>query len=243
MKFSGFPRGVQYTPVPNSLFGPLLEAIDDTAELKCTLRAIWLLHRLKGFPRYVTAGQILADRVLILGLKDTGVPSQNAIHQGMKNAVDRGTFLTLSVRTDGNQEEFYFLNDEPGRRGLAITRESPGAINEASISEIALGEPIEEKNNIYSIYEQNIGILTPLLSEEMMEAESIYPWPWIKEAFKLAVSHNKRSWRYIEATLSRWSTEGKNDGEPRRYPQKAPSMEGLAEYLRKRGRLPAPRRR
>ena len=243
MEFSGFPKGAQYTPVPNPLFGPLLEAIDDTAELKCTLRTIWLLHRKKGFPRYVTAGELLADRVLIIGLQGDGVPSREAIRLGMKKAVNRGSLLSLSVETEGDREEVYFLNDQPGRRGFAITKESPTAINETVFREGALGEPATAKDNIFSIYEENIGILTPLLSDEMMEAESIYPWPWIEEAFKLAVSYNKRSWRYIEATLRRWATEGKNDGEPGRYPQKAPSTEDLAEYLRKRGRLPATRRR
>ena len=38
MAFGGFPRRVQYTPVPSPVFGPLLEEIDDLGELKCTLR-------------------------------------------------------------------------------------------------------------------------------------------------------------------------------------------------------------
>ena len=40
MPSSEFPPRVRYTPVPNPLFGPLLEQIDDLAELKCTLRVI-----------------------------------------------------------------------------------------------------------------------------------------------------------------------------------------------------------
>ena len=45
MVFTGFRPGTLYTPVPNPVFGPLLEQIQDLAELKVTLRGLWLLHR------------------------------------------------------------------------------------------------------------------------------------------------------------------------------------------------------
>ena len=50
MTFSGFSRDTLYTPVPNPLFGPLLEEIDDLAELKVVMRGIWLCHRQRGCP-------------------------------------------------------------------------------------------------------------------------------------------------------------------------------------------------
>ena len=49
--------------------------------------------------------------------------------------------------------------------------------------------------NIFSLYEQNIGLLTRLLAEELMEAEATYPEVWIEEAVRIAVESNKRSWR------------------------------------------------
>ena len=66
------------------------------------------------------------------------------------------------------------------------------------------------------LYEQNIGLLTPMVAEELKEAEKLYPAAWIEEAFREASSLNKRSWRYIERILERWSTEGKNSGKPGR---------------------------
>lgn len=66
--------------------------------------------------------------------------------------------------------------------------------------------------NIFSLYEQNIGVLTPLIAEKLAEAEQGYPPEWITEAFSLAVSSNKRSWRYIEAILKKWASEGRDDG-------------------------------
>ena len=40
--FEGFPDKSEYTPVPNLLFGQVLEEIDDPLALKCFLRVLWL---------------------------------------------------------------------------------------------------------------------------------------------------------------------------------------------------------
>ena len=59
-------------------------------------------------------------------------------------------------------------------------------------------------------------MLTPMIAEELKEAEKLYPASWIESAFKEAVTRNKRSWRYISRILERWASEGKEYGEPRR---------------------------
>ncbi len=234
MRFSGFPRGVQYTPVPNPLLGPLLTEINDLAELKCTLRVLWLLHRKKGHPRYVTSTELLSDRVL-LGLPN---PSQETIRQGLRRAVDRGTLLSLPVNQDSKEFELYLLNTDADR--LAVQKIKAGTITIAGTysREAAATAPEAPNPNIFSLYEQNVGVLTPLLAEELKDAEQNYPENWVEEAFKIAVERNRRSWRYIEAILNRWTTEGKDDGEPRRHPQKTDRKEYLKEYLRRRGDLP-----
>src|SRR5690348_6777256 len=47
-----------------------------------------------------------------------------------------------------------------------------------------------ERPNIFVLYEQNIGLLTPLIAEELKDASSQYPMEWIEAAFREAVSHN-----------------------------------------------------
>jgi DnaD/phage-associated family protein len=59
-----------------------------------------------------------------------------------------------------------------------------------------------------------------MIAEELKEAEELYPAPWIESAFKEAVSLNKRNWKYIEAILKRWESEGKESGEPGRDSKK-----------------------
>jgi len=73
--------------------------------------------------------------------------------------------------------------------------------------------------NIFALYEQNIGLLTPLLAEQLAAAQQHYPTDWIEQAFTEAVSYNKRSWRYIERILQKWETEGKGDGQSARRNQ------------------------
>ena len=88
--------------------------------------------------------------------------------------------------------------------------------------------------NIFSLYEQNIGIITPMIAEELKEAEKLYPPQWIEEAFKEAVTLNKRSWRYIARILERWASEGKDSGEYKRNIKK----DGPDKYIKGRyGRL------
>lgn len=66
-----------------------------------------------------------------------------------------------------------------------------------------------ERPNIFVLYEQNIGLLSPLLADELKDAADQYPAEWIEAAFREAVQHNKRNWSYIRAILRRWETEGR----------------------------------
>ena len=110
--FSGFTSSTLYTPVPNPLFGSILEQIQDLAELKVTLRGLWLFHR-KRTHRAVSLDEFLADRSLLKGLRSDGKEAEEEIRRGLRLAVNRGTFLTH--RLDGGQSVF-LLNTEAGRR-------------------------------------------------------------------------------------------------------------------------------
>ena len=50
---------------------------------------------------------------------------------------------------------------------------------------------------------------------------------------QIAVENNKRSWRYIEAILKRWTTEGKPGKFPQRDEAENPYLRD--EYFRRRG--------
>ncbi len=223
MAFAGFPPRVRFTPVPNPLFGPLLEQIGDLAELKCTLRVIWLLHQKSGYPRYVTHGDLMADRVLARGLAADGREPGPELERALKLAVRRGTLVTGG---DGRQR-LYALNTERDRRALGEMLGEGAYAPRTTDAESVASE--EERPNIFVLYEDNIGMLNPMMAETLKDAEQSYPETWIEDAFREAVENNKRSWRYVAAILDRWEREGKSDGGPGRYPKEA----GYQKYFRR----------
>jgi DnaD/phage-associated family protein len=225
MGFAGFPRKVRYTPVPNPVFGPLLEQIDDLAELKCTLRLLWLLHQKRGFPRSITLRELLSDRVLVRSVGDGEEGPAAKIRRALSSGVERGVFLSRETDRGGVRDRIYLLNTESDRKALSESG------TDESLEDGAAGEgpPVEaiERPNIFGMYEENIGMLSPMIAEELKEAEVLYPHAWIEDAFREAVGQNKRSWRYISAILERWEREGRGDGGPGRHPKAA----GHERYL------------
>ena len=214
-----FPARTKYIPVPAQALGPLLAEIDSLAELKCTLRLIGMVHQRRSKRLWVTTSELENDSILADALAQEPEGSKQAIIKGVQLAITRGTLL----EAEQNNEKVLFLNDEPGRKAMA-------QLGEVIVEEPAPPSQCDDRPNIFVLYEQNIGSLTPLLTEELKEAESVYPWPWIEEAFRIAVSLNHRSWRYIARILERWATEGKDDGEPRRHSQKIDRKEYLRRY-------------
>ena len=219
MAFAGFPRRVRFTPVPSPVFGPLLEQIDDLAELKCTLRVIWALHEKRGYPRFVTLSALLADRTLARALADGGSPHRVRVESALALAVERGTLVSGTVQLDDGEERIYMLNTEADRSALAAISKT-----DLSPTQLLADEPWEgtkERPNIFALYEDNVGILSPMMADELRDAEQVYPAPWIEDAFREAVTQNKRNWRYIARILERWEREGRGNGEPGRHPKKA----------------------
>ena len=230
-EFSGFPSRTKYTPIPNVFFSTLLSQINDIAELKVTLHIFWAVYAKQGYPRFVTYEELLADPVLTKGLERIGSPSE-MLRRGLELAVDRGSLLYLTVEHDDKFNELYFVNTEANQS--TISRIESG---ELKLGKVALKEHTQiltEKPNVFTLYEQNIGMLSPIIVEELKEAEKVYPASWIEDAFKEAVDLNKRNWRYISRILERWAAEGKIDGKPGRHSKAESDPE---EYYRRYGHL------
>jgi DnaD/phage-associated family protein len=61
---------------------------------------------------------------------------------------------------------------------------------------------------VCTLYEKNIGILSPILAQELDELATTYELDWIEAAIKEACAMQKRHLKYIAAILERWGTEG-----------------------------------
>jgi DnaD/phage-associated family protein len=229
--FSGFPTRTKFTPIPNLFFSTVLPQIDDVAELKVTLHVFWAVYQKRGYPRFVTYRELVGDPELTGG-PGTEQARAEQLRRGLNLAVSRGTLLHLPLERAGAIEDVYFVNAEADRRALARIQNG-----ELDLGGLVKSEPYptaQEQPNIFTLYEQNIGLLSPMVAEELREAEKAYPASWIQDAFKEAVDLNKRSWRYIQRILERWAAEGRDDGEHRRHSEADADPE---EYRRRYGHL------
>ena len=151
--------------------------------------------------------------------RGTARPPEEVLRQSLEMATQRGTILHLVLDRDGTPEDIYFLNNESDRQIMAKIQNG-----ELILSGLKAKEPAyvatEEPPDIFTLYEQNIGMLTPRIAEELREVEKLYPETWIRDAINEAIALNKRNWRYIERILEHWSTEGKSNGTYKRYAKK-----------------------
>ena len=67
-------------------------------------------------------------------------------------------------------------------------------------------EEIARRTKILTtLYEQNIGAITPLLADIIRNATIDYPQEsWYQPAFEIAIKNNVRKWEYIDAILDGW---------------------------------------
>ena len=217
MEFSEFPKNVRFTPVPNHVFGPLLEQINDLSELKCTLRIIWLINQKKGYMRYVTLDELIIDKVLARAIDKNGVSFSTKIQSVLDQTVNRGTLITCGIDNKGSHRQIYMVNTDHSRKIIDRIRKEGTSLCVVPRSDPDMGAV--SRPNIFVLYEDNIGVISPMIAEELIEAEKTYSIRWIEEAFREAVGNNKRNWRYIARILERWETEGKQNGNVGRYPK------------------------
>ena len=216
-QFSGFPTKMRFTPIPNAFFSSLLPQISDIAELKITLHIFWSVYGKRGYPRFTTYRELLGNTSLMSSLREGEKPPDEVLGDALEMAVKRGTILHLVLERDGAPEDVYFLNTESDRQVVAKIRN--GELVLAGLKaggQAYLDVEAEPQPDIFTLYEQNIGMLTPMVAEELKEAEKLYPEAWIRDAIKEAVNQNIRKKSYILAILERWATEGKKDGTYRR---------------------------
>ncbi|HFQ92784.1 MAG TPA: DnaD domain protein, partial [Anaerolineae bacterium] len=201
--------------------------IDNLAELKVTLYAFWALGQKEGKVRYLRLVDFLNDPEFVKGLGPTAEIAADNLLDGLERAVARGTFLHVNIESADGKMDLYFLNTQKGRTAVDGITRGEWRPNPDEDEPITL---LVERPNIFILYEQNIGPLTPLVADELRDAEQTYPPRWIEEAIQIAVENNVRKWRYVLGILERWHQEGKQDGIDRRDTQKGIRQQIPEEY-------------
>ncbi len=208
--FPGFPKGpTRLTPIPTEFFTEILPIVDNLAELKVILYVFWRLSQEQGETRYVRLDDALADLLFLSGLSDDPEEQLELARKAFTRAAQRGVLIEISVQRGSRRELWYFLNSPKGRAAVQRLRQGDfrGLIHD--IDGVVVGLE-KERPNIFLLYEQNIGMITPLLAEKLRQAEQDYPENWIRDAFSLAVERNKRNWSYIHSILRNWAQYGKD---------------------------------
>lgn len=227
MSFEGLLEGkTSFDRLPSAFFTELLPQIDHLGELKVTLYTLWRLDRMEGEFRYLLEEDFIEDRSFISGLAPDLEAAKQILVESLSRCLARGTLLKAEVQLRGKTAALYFFNSPKGRATVEAIENGMWRPSDED-----LRVPIElvpERPNIYSLYEQNIGVITPLLAEALADAEKQYPDNWIEEAFRIAVEKNIRNWRYIAAILRRWQERGYDVREDRRDSEK--TRQGYADW-------------
>jgi DnaD/phage-associated family protein len=219
MVFKGFPQGKsRLVPVPGLFFQELLPQIDHLGELKVTLYLFWRLDRMEGTFRYLRKADLLEDEKFLQGMCPEQSQAVAYIEDSLRRAVERGTLLRAELPpTDEGPQELYFLNSPKGRAAVKAIAQGQWRFTGDELQPAAIREDVP---NIFRLYEEHIGPLTPMIAEDLREAEDSYPPEWVEAAIREAVENNARNWRYILAILERWREKGRDERKNRRDTEK-----------------------
>ncbi len=214
-RFNGFL--VQTDPavgVPRAFFTDVLPQLTDMAELQATLAIFRLASEAGGIESPVSEVTLLADRSLRAALRTTGSPREpnERILTGLELATGRGALLRFVAERGGRSEVWYYVNTPVNQALVAAMARGAVAPPRVLWRDNLPPEVIPERPNVFRLYEQNVGPLTPLIADHLVQALETWPVEWIEDAVAEAVAYNKRSWRYIQRILEGWQTQGR---EPR----------------------------
>jgi len=212
MTFKSFTDSESFTQLPDTFFQTLLAEIDDVAELKVTLFFLWRVQHMEG-PFRALCQTDFAE-------KDLGMPAEE-ISGGLERALRRGSIL----KSEHDADVFYFLNTPRGR--AAAEAFAQGNWRESAK---IMSAPVVERPNVFKLYEENIGPLTPMIADMLKDAEETYSDEWVAEALEIAVRNNVRNWKYVEAILKRWKEKGKYEGKDRQDAEKGSERYTKSEF-------------
>ena len=204
--FKGFPAQSRLVRIPEIFFQEILPKIEDINELRVTLYTLWYLEKLDQPVKFLSINDYLRDGTFMQSLGNDG---KQCLVNGLEKAIARGTLLCSAEKPYGTEDALILVNTQRGRAVLNSLRSGKYSVAQLSNQTVQMDVI---RPNIFVLYEQNIGAITPMMAEILKDAESRYPAGWIEEAMELAVQNNSRRWKYVDAILRKWKEKGR-DGE------------------------------
>ena len=197
--FTGFPGGsVASSAIPNQFFARVLPAIDSFAELQVTLHVLWRTSPGPRRPELIALDELVSEPLLLAPLGNESGGAKSAIERGVRAAIRRGTFIETTIEKPPTRHIMIGVNNQRARRAIADLLTSPAAESKHSRPLPADAPAVESRPPIFELYEANIGLIQPILADELRRAGELFPSAWVEQAFREAVRYNKRNWRYIK---------------------------------------------
>ncbi|HZS94145.1 MAG TPA: DnaD domain protein [Chloroflexota bacterium] len=191
--------------IPLDYFDRVLDATHDLSELKAVLQVIRLAAE-RPFPAIPQSDLLSGPTARLVAGLDSPVPAEERLLHSLGRAVSDGLLMRIDAAPAA---PLYMPN----------TTENVELLRSTDFDQVETTPPLAPETeivvhrpNVYALYEQHLGPLTPLLAEQLRDAERMYPRAWIEGAILQAVHYNKRNWRYVQAILANWEETGAPDG-------------------------------
>lgn len=145
-------------------------------------------------------------------LADAGLLSRNEGQWMVTKFADRQSAESAKermrrMRERQRKQEYYQPETETERNGYgAVTKRNTDKIREdKDKDEIGAGV-------VFSTYENEIGTLSPIISQKIGDAIDEHGCQWVNDAISIAVRNNKRKWSYVSGILENWHRDGRHSG-------------------------------
>src|SRR5579872_5108462 len=182
--------------IPAEFFARVLPGIDDLVLLKIVLHAYQLSQAAESF----------GVRVEDLRKAAAGSIDSTGTNESAAQLVDRGIERAIA----GELLVRRLLEGEAYLVPLAgRSRTAPAELPDRTAPDpLTDGPGRARRPNAFALYERHVGPLTPLVAEQIREAERAYPREWVGAAIAEAGAHERRNWRYVESILAAWEKRG-----------------------------------
>jgi len=204
--FGGFTSGVvRMVNVPEAFVTELLPILQNPQEIKLFIYALWAVQQMEGEVRVLSLKNLKTDSQLATLLNVSQEELPTTLLPILEQAVEHKALLEIIPQ--GEMDRYYLVNTTRGQAAVSAFIQGKWAPRADSLqtTPLHLAQP-----EVFKLYEENIGLLTPLLAEQLKLALDEYPAEWVAEAINEAVKNNVRRWAYIQRILENWRERGRN---------------------------------
>ena len=164
---------------------------------------------LLGYFELLSGQEAPSDVVeLFILLDHMPISEDDRWQKALAELLEEGLLLAFpQVPADPQQAVLLFPATPEGTRRFEALQ-----AGDVSVAEIQAANPLPDpsKPNIFTLYEQNIGPLTPMVAEILKADAETYPESWLRDAMQEAVTRNIRNWKYVQAILKSWQEKGRD---------------------------------